>query len=80
MRGAFEETTVIAHSLHDLKPSEVPSDYNVKLTDYTPIGFKMNREKPRHDEKLHKQLKSMLDAGITELLRYCHPLYSHNSV
>ena len=60
----LEESGVVARSLDDLRPSDVPIQHEFELTDSSPIHFSPRRLPPRHSMLVRREIDKMLEAGI----------------
>ena len=62
--GILRDNNIVAWSLQDLCPADVPVRHYFELTDYTPIHHRAHRLAPKHNEFVRKELDNLLDAGI----------------
>ncbi len=58
------ENDVVAWSLFDLRPTDVPIEHTFKLTDYEPIYHNLRRQPPKWDAIIEEHVTKMLNNGI----------------
>lgn len=62
--NALLQKYVVASSLEDLRPAEVPHEHYFELDYSNPIYHSARRISPLHNEFARKELDKMLDTGI----------------
>lgn len=61
---ALMTSKVVASSLNDLGPVNVPVEHSFQLTDNNPVYHRGRRMAPKHNELVRDELQKMLRAGI----------------
>ena len=61
---ALIDKSIVATSLDDLRPTEVPIKHHFELDDTNPIYHSARRMAPLHNKIVRKELDKMLEAGI----------------
>ena len=62
--SSMQNSGIVAWSLDDLRPADVPVSHSFELEDPRPITHTIRRLPPRHNEVVHEELRKMLEAGI----------------
>lgn len=64
IEALFIKKGVVATSLRDLCPADVPFKRNFEISDETPVYHSACRMTPKHNEVVQREVESMLKAGI----------------
>ena len=62
--SSIQNSGIVAWSLDDLRPADVPVSHSFELEDPRPITHTARRLPPRHNEMVREELRQMLEAGI----------------